>query len=89
MFVIESPRSEGFEFEWEGTAYSVPQLAALPMDDLMSFTDAAEKGDTSAVRWVYSFFMDATDGAVKRMPSAAFGQLAKAWQAARPVDAGK
>ena len=41
------------------------------------------------VRWMYDLFMRETDGAVADMPASAFGQLAKAWQAARAVDAGK
>ena len=46
-------------------------------------------GETAAVRWMYDLFMRETDGAVADMPASAFGQLAKAWQAARAVDAGK
>lgn len=89
MYVVESSDAQAFEFEFEGTAYSVPQLAALPMDDLMSFAEAAEQGETSALKWMYALFSDATGGAVKRMPSVSFGRLARAWQAAKPVDAGK
>ena len=89
MFKVESTAPAPFEFEWRGAEHSVPQLAALPMDDLMSFAEAAEQGETSALKWMYALFSDATGGAVKRMPSAAFGRLAKAWQAAKPVDAGK
>ena len=89
MYVVESPDAQAFEFEFEGTAYSVPQLAALPMDDIMSFADAAEQGETAALKWMLRFFKDATDGAAGRMASADFGRLAKAWQAAKPVDAVK
>ena len=89
MYVIESSDAQAFEFEFEGTAYSVPQLAALPMDDLMEFAEAAELGETASLKWMLRFFKDATDGAVGRMRSADFGRLAKAWQAAKPVDAGK
>jgi hypothetical protein len=89
MLVIESPDSGKFEFEWDGTAYTVPFLSALPMDDLMAFSDSADAGETAALKWAYRFFLDATDGAVASMPGTAFGQLVKAWQTAKPVDVGK
>lgn len=89
MFRVESETTAPFEFEWRGAEHSVPQLAALPMDDLMAFSEAAERGETAAVRWMYDLFMRETDGAVADMPASAFGQLAKAWQAARAVEAGK
>lgn len=89
MFRVESETTAPFEFEWMGAAHSVTQLAALPMDDLMAFAEAAERGETAAVRWMYDLFMRETDGAVADMPASAFGQLAKAWQAARAVEAGK
>lgn len=88
MYIIENKGADAFEFEWEGTAYSVPRMASLPMDDLMAFADAAAAGgESEALRWAYRFFNDATGGAAGRMPGAAFGQLVKAWQA--PVDVGK
>ena len=44
MYIIENKEADAFEFEWDGTAYSVPRMASLPMDDLMAFADAAATG---------------------------------------------
>ena len=37
MFKLEKPEEDKFEFEYEGTVYSIPSITALPMRVAMSF----------------------------------------------------
>ena len=89
MYVVRTADSTTFEFEIDGAAYQVPTLAAMPVEDVVAFADAAADGEQSAIRWLYGLFMDATGGAVAKVPGSAFGELMREWQAARPVDPGK
>ena len=90
MYKIEEREPDYFEFEYKGKALKVYTPAALPTELMFEYVAAADGGTQAVMQWLFGFFMEQTDGAVKGMPFGTFADLVKEWQdSAAIADLGK
>ena len=90
MYKIEEREPDYFEFEYKGEALKVFTPASLPSEMMFEYAATAEEGTTAVMQWVFAFFMEQTEGAVKGISFGAFADLVRAWQdSASKADLGK
>lgn len=80
MYRVGERKKAVFEFEYRDKVYSVPAMDSLPLEQVMSFAEAADGGSMELAKWVIRFFTSETNGAVSDMSLAELTSLAKAWQ---------
>ena len=85
MFKLEKPEEDKFEFEHEGTVYSIPSITALPMKTAMSFyrdlayaTSDMQQGSIS-LEFGAGIFEEYAPGLVEKLSLGEFKELMAAY----------